>query len=53
MKDFKFDTKETEEYYLETFRKYHVAIPNWSSTRTITREDVEIYIKDAENMLQC
>lgn len=53
MKDFKFDSPETKDYYLQSLRKYHVGVPNWNSNRTITREDVENYIKDAENILQC
>lgn len=53
MKDFNFDTQETKDYYLQSLRKYHVGAPNWDSSRTITKEDVENYIKDAKNILEC
>jgi gamma-glutamylcysteine synthetase len=53
MKDFKFDSQETKDYYLQSLRKYRVGFSNWDSAKTITREDVENYIKDAENILQC
>lgn len=53
MQDFKFDSKETEEYYLNTMHKYHMGNPEWDSDRIITRDDVDNYIKDAENILNC
>lgn len=53
MRDFKFDSKETQDYYLQSIRKYHTGIPNWDSSKIITREDVEYYVKDAENILEC
>lgn len=53
MQDFKFDSKETEEYYLKTMHKYHMGNPEWDSDRIITRDDVDNYIKDAENILNC
>jgi hypothetical protein len=30
-----------------------MGIPNWDSSIIITREDVENYVKDAENILEC
>jgi hypothetical protein len=40
MRDFKFDSKETEDYYLQSLRKYQTGIPNWNSLDIITCEDV-------------
>ncbi|MBU9726503.1 MULTISPECIES: hypothetical protein [Diplocloster] len=49
-----FESPETEEYYADARRKLGVGRPSWWNTAdVITREDVDNYIKDAENMLQC
>lgn len=53
MRDFKFDLKETENYYLLSLRKFQTGNPNWDSSQIITREDVANYIKNAENILEC
>lgn len=49
-----FDSQETEDYYYDVRRKLGVGRPSWWNTApVITKEDVDNYIKDAENMLQC
>ncbi len=54
MQEIKFDSEETRDYFEQARRKYHMGIPsNWSSDMTITKEDVDGYILDAENVLDC
>lgn len=53
MRNYKFDSEETKEYFDKALRKYHTGNPNWDPDTVITKEDVDTYIKDAENILQC
>lgn len=36
MRDFKFDSEETKDYYLQSLRQYHVGVPNWNLEQVIS-----------------
>lgn len=49
-----FERKETEEYYKKMRRTLGISHPShWNHSPCITREDVDNYVKDAQNILAC
>ena len=51
MTQLNFESKETEEYYKKMRRT--LGISQWNHNPCITREDVDNYVKDAQNILAC
>lgn len=54
MEQLKFENEKTEKYYRQMRRKLGVGHPcHWHSKPVITKEDVNLYVKDANNILDC
>ena len=54
MTQLNFESKETEEYYRKMRRTLGISHPSrWNHNPCITREDVDNYVKDAQNILAC
>lgn len=54
MKELHFESKELEEYFYEQHRILGFGYPSyWHDLEVITQKDVDLYVKDAKNILAC
>lgn len=54
MAELHFESKEVEEYYRKQRRILGFGHPfYWNDLEVITKKDVDLYVKDAKNILAC